>query len=299
MASTLISALDVGLQPDLDDDHSNTLHMAAPVMSLSSQSHRPQSPSTTPLLLLQPQEQETGDSAQKEASEDTVNCSSRSVPIPSEVVLHIFRFLTAPQDVRAAILVCKQWCLCGVEMLWSRPAMVNMSVAERIGKTLSIGGVVTGEGALVQDQEQESTESHPHEQSVDSMTTPTNTTSTAMTTTVFPYRDYIRRLNFSFLGQELTDGSLVQFATCSRLERLLLPGCINATEEGLKEILKVGHSLYSLDLSGIPAVTDAVLEHVAAHCPKLHTLYLAGCTALTDESLIKLAFGCASLKRVC
>ncbi|KAF9956139.1 SCF ubiquitin ligase complex subunit [Mortierella alpina] len=116
--------------------------------------------------------------------------------------------------------------------------------------------------------------------------------------TIFPYPDYIRRLNFSFLGQDLTDATLVRYRCCTRLERLLLPGCVKTTEEGLKQILEIGQGLYSLDLSDVPAVTDAVLEHVARHCPKLHTLYLAGCAKLTDDAIVRLAARCRSLKRI-
>ncbi|KAG0198478.1 SCF ubiquitin ligase complex subunit [Mortierella sp. GBA30] len=116
--------------------------------------------------------------------------------------------------------------------------------------------------------------------------------------TIFPYTDYVRRLNFSLLSQDLTDATLIRFRCCTRLERLLLPGCAQTTEEGLKQVVEIGQGLHSLDLSDVPAVTDSVLEHVARHCPKLHTLYLAGCTQLTDKSVVQLATNCRSLKRV-
>ena len=296
MTSTLISTLDVCPHPDLDNDLDNdhTLPMTLAMSPSSSSSSRRSS--STPLHPQQQhkQQQQPGDSAQEEAEDqedDEVKVLlGRSVPIPSEVILHIFRFLSAPQDVRAAVLVCKQWCLCGMELLWSRPAMANMSVVERICKTLTVGGV--------QDEPQEPQEPQEQEKELE-LELELDTTTTMATTSVFPYQDYVRRLNFSFLGQDLTDASLVRFTGCLRLERLLLPGCTGTTEEGLKAILSVGRNLYSLDLSGVPAVTDSVLEHIAAHCPKLHTLYLAGCNALTDASLIKLATSCTSLKRVC
>ncbi|KAG9325860.1 hypothetical protein KVV02_006854 [Mortierella alpina] len=183
---------------------------------------------------------------------------SRYPSIPSELILYIFKFLVSPQDLRSAILVCKLWCSCGVDLLWSRPALFNMTLVQKMCKTLTLD----------------------------------------RSETVFPYPDYIRRLNFSFLSQDLTDATLVRYRCCTRLERLLLPGCVKTTEEGLKQILEIGQGLYSLDLSDVPAVTDAVLEHVARHCPKLHTLYLAGCAQLTDDSIVRLATRCRSLKRI-
>ncbi|KAG0001456.1 SCF ubiquitin ligase complex subunit, partial [Entomortierella chlamydospora] len=116
--------------------------------------------------------------------------------------------------------------------------------------------------------------------------------------TLFPYPNYVRRLNFSFLAPELTDDILVRFDSCKRLERLLLPGSNKVTEDGLKRILTVGRGLYTLDMSEIPAVTDSVLEYVANHCPKLHTLYLTGCSTITDGSVVKLAANCPGLKRI-
>ncbi|KAG0218518.1 SCF ubiquitin ligase complex subunit [Mortierella sp. NVP41] len=187
------------------------------------------------------------------------NTNTKQYPaIPSELIVYIFKFLANPLDLRSAILVCKLWCSCGVDLLWSRPALLSIPLATKMCDTMTLD----------------------------------------RTQTIFPYATYIRRLNFSFLAQELTDEVLVRFSGCTRLERLLLPGCNKATEEGLKQILHAGKGLYFLDLSEIPAVTDAVLDVVARFCPKLHTLYLAGCAALTDDSVVKLAYSCPHLKRI-
>lgn len=176
--------------------------------------------------------------------------------IPSELILHIFRFLIAPQDLRAAILVCKLWCSCGVDMLWSRPHLLSMAVVSRMIQTMSAPD------------------------------------------TIFPYPRYIRRLNFSFLAQDLTDASLTAFACCTRLERLLLPGSTKTTRAGLEAILTNCSALYSLDLSEVTAVDDALVQYIAQHCPRLHTLYLASCSTITDDAVVSLAKSCRSLKRV-
>ncbi|KAG0288990.1 SCF ubiquitin ligase complex subunit [Linnemannia gamsii] len=178
--------------------------------------------------------------------------------IPPELIVYIFKFLSNPLDLRSAILVCKLWCSCGVDLLWSRPTLLSIPLATKMCDIMTLD----------------------------------------RTQTIFPYATYIRRLNFSFLVQELTDEILVRFSGCTRLERLLLPGCNKATEEGLKQILQAGRGLYSLDLSEIPAVTDAVLDSVARFCPKLYTLSLAGCAAITDDAIVQLAASCTSLKRI-
>ncbi|KAG0020209.1 SCF ubiquitin ligase complex subunit [Podila clonocystis] len=121
----------------------------------------------------------------------------------------------------------------------------------------------------------------------------------ALPQTIFPYVDYIRRLNLSFLAPAVTDEMLIRFSPCTRLERLLLPGSVHATESALERILaNCSSGLLSLDLSEIPCVTDWLVEHIARECPRLHTLYLGSCPALTDEAIVKVAKGCPLLKRI-
>ncbi|KAG0375276.1 SCF ubiquitin ligase complex subunit [Mortierella sp. AD032] len=168
----------------------------------------------------------------------------------------MFKFLAAAHDLRSAILVCKLWCSCGMDLLWSKPALLTLTVAERMLQTMSLPS------------------------------------------TIFPYTHYIRRLNLSFLALEVTDSMLIQFEPCARLERLLLAGSTKATIAGLQRVLFQCPGLYSLDLSDIPAVTDALIEFVAEKCPRLHTLYVGSCSSLTDASIVKLATSCPQLKRI-
>ncbi|KAF9906102.1 SCF ubiquitin ligase complex subunit [Linnemannia zychae] len=189
-------------------------------------------------------------------SSTTTARKSYTLTLPSELILLIFKFLGAAHDLRSAILVCKLWCSCGMDLLWSKPALLTLSVAEQMLQTMSIPN------------------------------------------TIFPYAHYIRRLNLSFLAPEVTDLMLVQFETCVRLERLLLAGSTKATTTGLQRALSRCAGLYSLDLSDIPAVTDALIEYVAEKCPRLHTLYVGSCSSLTDDSIVKLATSCPQLKRI-
>ncbi|KAG0293257.1 SCF ubiquitin ligase complex subunit [Linnemannia gamsii] len=176
--------------------------------------------------------------------------------LPSELILFMFKFLTAAHDLRSAILVCKLWCSCGMNLLWSKPALLTLSVAERMAQTM------------------------------------------ALPSTIFPYANYIRRLNLSFIASEVTDPILIQFEPCVQLERLLLAGSNKATITGLQRVLSGCSGLYSLDLSDIPAVTDALIEYVAENCPRLHTLYVGSCSSITDDSIVKLAKSCLQLKRI-
>ncbi|KAG0342627.1 SCF ubiquitin ligase complex subunit [Podila humilis] len=121
----------------------------------------------------------------------------------------------------------------------------------------------------------------------------------SLSNTIFPYARYVRRLNLSFLANDVTDEMLSRFSPCTRLERLLLPGSINATASGLEQILAgCSFRLLSLDLSEVPCVTDALVTRIARECPGLHTLYLSSCPALTDEAIVQIATGCPHLRRI-
>ncbi|KAK3821112.1 MAG: hypothetical protein J3Q66DRAFT_377379 [Benniella sp.] len=176
--------------------------------------------------------------------------------LPSELILYIFKFLMTPHDLRNAILVCKLWCNCGIDLLWSKPSLMTPSTAERMVRTI------------------------------------------ASPNTTFPYADYIRRLNLSFLGAALTDSVLLHFTACSRLERLLLSGSVNVTAPALEQILFSCSGLCSLDLSDVPAVTDTLLEDVIAKCTRLHTIYLGSCSTITDQAVVELATRCTQLKKI-
>ncbi|KAF9897851.1 SCF ubiquitin ligase complex subunit [Lobosporangium transversale] len=177
--------------------------------------------------------------------------------LPSELILLIFKFLLTARDLRSAVLVCKLWCSCGMDLLWSKPSLPTLAAAEKMIHTL------------------------------------------CLPSTIFPYADYIRRLNLAFLSSDVTDSMLECFASCSRLERLLLAGSVQISSDGLNKVLsRCSPVLFSLDLSEIPAVTDTLVESVAAGCPKLQTLYLGSCSAITDESIVKLAKKCPQLKRI-
>ncbi|KAG0259883.1 SCF ubiquitin ligase complex subunit [Mortierella polycephala] len=228
-------------------------------LSIRSVPSSPSPPSSHQVQHREQPEEQQGQAEEHPQRQQDMSTRKQYPIIPSELIFHIFKFLTVPQDLRSATLVCKLWCSCGVELLWSRPALSSMTLVHKLSQTMVLD---------------------------------------PRTETIFPYPDYIRRLNFSFVAKELTDEVLARFQCCNRLERLLLPRAIKTTAEGLKQILEVGHGLHSLDLSDIPAVTDDVLKHVARYCPKLHTLYLAECFDLTDEAIVKLATSCPSLKRI-
>ncbi|PKI85598.1 SCF ubiquitin ligase complex subunit [Malassezia vespertilionis] len=61
-------------------------------------------------------------------SRDVFARSATYGDLPHEILLQIFHYVhTSQQDLQSCLLVCKQWCACGVQLLWYRPAFHKIS----------------------------------------------------------------------------------------------------------------------------------------------------------------------------
>ncbi|KAF9314193.1 SCF ubiquitin ligase complex subunit [Podila horticola] len=85
------------------------------------------------------------------------------------------------------------------------------------------------------------------------------------------------RPSLSAVWPDVTDEMLIRFSPCTRLERLLLPGSVHATE------------------SSCPALTDEAIVKVAKGCPLLKRIKLNQCILLTDRSILTLTECCPQL----
>lgn len=115
---------------------------------------------------------------------------------------------------------------------------------------------------------------------------------------MFLYARFIRRLNFSYLGVDLTDSLFARLAQCVRLERLTLLNCGNITDGALARVLPCCPNLVALDLTGVAETTDRAIVALASSTKRLQGINLGGCKKLTDQALLALAANCPLLRRV-
>ncbi|KAG8846161.1 SCF ubiquitin ligase complex subunit [Tulasnella sp. 330] len=115
---------------------------------------------------------------------------------------------------------------------------------------------------------------------------------------VFEYATFIRRLNFTLLGHDLSDQYFVRLAACVRLERLTLFGCSALSDDYLHCVLRCCPNLVALDLTGVVGVTDLSICGLAASSPRLQGINLGGCKQVTDAGIVALAEGCRNLRRI-
>ncbi|PWY76326.1 hypothetical protein BO70DRAFT_388646 [Aspergillus heteromorphus CBS 117.55] len=126
----------------------------------------------------------------------------------------------------------------------------------------------------------------------------TITTSVSKPDGFFPYSELIRRLNLSALTEGVSDGTVVPFAQCNRIERLTLTNCSKLTDKGVSDLVEGNRHLQALDVSDLRHLTDHTLYTVARNCARLQGLNITGCVNMTDESLITVSRNCRQIKRL-
>lgn len=115
---------------------------------------------------------------------------------------------------------------------------------------------------------------------------------------LFLYNDLVKRLNLSSLMDDVSDGTVVPFMQCKRIERLTLTNCKHLTDKGVSDLVEGNRHLQALDVSELRSLTDHTLYTVSRNCPRLQGLNITGCSKVTDESLIVLSQSCRQIKRV-
>ncbi|KAL4880106.1 hypothetical protein BJY04DRAFT_219634 [Aspergillus karnatakaensis] len=114
----------------------------------------------------------------------------------------------------------------------------------------------------------------------------------------FLYSGLIKRLNLSALTEDVSDGTVVPFSQCNRIERLTLTNCRKLTDNGVSDLIVGSRHLQALDVSDLRSLTDHTLFKVAENCPRLQGLNITGCAKVTDDSLIVVSQQCRMLKRL-
>jgi F-box and leucine-rich repeat protein GRR1 len=114
----------------------------------------------------------------------------------------------------------------------------------------------------------------------------------------FDYDHLVKRLNLSTLGPQVSDGTLMAFAGCKRIERLTLTNCTKLSDLSVHKVVQSNRALMALDVTGMENITDTTMHTVARYCYRLQGLNITNCRKITDESLEDVAQNCRHIKRV-
>ena len=162
------------------------------------------------------------------------------------------------KDWYSLATTCKEIADLIIEMLWFRPNMQNDSAFKKIKHVM----------------EQNKNKTH------------------------WDYRQFIKRLNLSFMTKLVDDKLLNLFVGCPRLERLTLVNCAKLTRTPIANVLQGCERLQSIDLTGVTDIHDDIINALADNCPRLQGLYAPGCGNVSEAVIIKLLRSCPMLKRL-
>lgn len=116
--------------------------------------------------------------------------------------------------------------------------------------------------------------------------------------THWDYRNYIKRLNLSFMTKFVDDELLSLFIGCPKLERLTLVNCTKLSHGPITRVLENCNRLQSIDMTGVQDIQDDIIYALAKNCTRLQGLYAPGCGNISEEAIIQLLRSCPMLKRI-
>ncbi|SSD60335.1 related to SCF E3 ubiquitin ligase complex F-box protein GRR1 [Saccharomycodes ludwigii] len=116
--------------------------------------------------------------------------------------------------------------------------------------------------------------------------------------TVFDYRFFIKRLNFSFVADHITDEKLLHFTGCPNLERLTLVFCRNVTSSSISSVLTNCTYLQSVDVTGVKQINDNIFNTLAYDCQRVQGFYVPQASLVSYDALDTFITHATYLKRI-
>lgn len=244
--------------------------------------------------------------------------------LPHEILLHIFKFLltrtTGHAQLRNCLEVCRSWCLCGVELLWHRPAFTHVSSFLKLVnvirspaqtfpyvtfiRRLNFSGItddlvdplflaVTACTRL-----ERLSMAHCNQISEDVLcyvlsslrnliSIDLSDTSNVSDRAIKILAENCKRLqglNLSNCKHITSKGVAALGEKCSLLRRIKFNGCILLDDEGVVPIIRNCAMLLEIDLFNCPLIGDGTVRHIWYHSTHVRDLRLAGCGPLTDTA---------------
>lgn len=161
-------------------------------------------------------------------------------------------------DLYSLLTVCREFADLIVEILWFRPNMQSDKAFQKIRAVMEL----------------------PRNQ------------------THWDYRNYIKRLNLSFMTNLVDDLLLDLFNGCPKLERLTLVNCSQLSHLPISRVLELCSRLQSIDMTGVQDIQDDIIYALALNCKRLQGLYAPGCGNISEAAVITLLKSCPMLKRI-
>ncbi|EGG00568.1 uncharacterized protein MELLADRAFT_118015 [Melampsora larici-populina 98AG31] len=204
-----------------------------------------------------------------------------SSSLPHEILIQILRSVTSATDLRRALLVCKAWCQCGVELLWHKPTFASTSCLIKMLVSLANKNPTFPYITFIRRLNFSGIADHMTDHILLRLVNCTR----------------LERLTLSGCNS-ISDNSIIKVLINSTdLVALDLSDCKLVTDLAIEAVGQNCKLLQGLNLSGCKAITDHGLQSLK-DCKALRRLKLKYCEKITDLSLITIAVSCPLLLEV-
>ncbi|CEH12429.1 Leucine rich repeat proteins, some proteins contain F-box [Ceraceosorus bombacis] len=215
--------------------------------------------------------------------------------LPHEILLHVFRFVAArPTDLRSCLAVCKTWTLCGVELLWHRPAFKNLEGFQKFAKVLASPTATFEYASFVRRINFVAIAGHLTDDTFRSIAACTRVERLTLSDCKHLSNKVLEEVltqTKNIVAIDLTgvtgleDGALkILAATCPRLQGINLSGCQQLSSEAVANLARAAPLLRRVKLCECVGVGDEALIALAQNCSVLLEVDLVGCSKLSDLS---------------
>lgn len=173
--------------------------------------------------------------------------------LPHEILLKILKNVRGTQDLINALLVCKSWCQCGVELLWNKPLFPHVGPLIKMLVVLS-----------------RPVSTFPYASFIKRLNFSQLTQKMSDTLLVrLTVCERLERLTLAGCSEVSDDALGILLQKCKNLVALDLSECVRITDATVAVAAQHCRRLQGLNLSGCRLVTDAGVEAIAKGCPML------------------------------
>ncbi|KZV81880.1 RNI-like protein [Exidia glandulosa HHB12029] len=215
--------------------------------------------------------------------------------LPPELLVHVIAQLDNHRDIRACILVSREWCQCGMRHIWDRPPIRGEDDAQRIFHILETPDTLFPYATFVHRLNLRPVYKTLTDNDIDRVGLCVNLERLTLAGCGNLSSDALIRL-FTRLPKlasisaqevlEINDAVLLAIArSCRGLQGLDITGCHSVTDEGVTALAKACPSFLRIKLAAVRSLTDSSLSALALHCRKLCEVDVMVCHNVTDDGV--------------
>ena len=207
---------------------------------------------------------------------------SQASRLPPEILIHILKHLHSSRDLYHALLVCRAWCECSVELLWYRPSFSKLQTLVKMMRVLSRDDSTFVYAQFIR--------------RLNFLCIGTDLTDTLFSRLAGCVRlERLTLINCNALSDE---GLARVLPHCPNLVALDLTGVSEATDKSIVALATSAKRLQGINLTGCKKLTDESVFALAANCPLLRRVKLSNVEQVTDQSVSALARSCPLLLEI-